>query len=131
MNNIDFDSTELCLIDSGIKSLQKIPLRPQIQVLNLHSNFIHRIENLFYLRNLKHLDLSANQISKIEGFENLTNLRTINLSCNHLSDVRGLNGLRCEVKLFYETKCIWFIIGERVLTVFCNACDIAVIQIYI
>lgn len=100
MNNIDFDSTELCLIDSGIKSLQKIPLRPQIQVLNLHSNFIHRIENLFHLRNLKHLDLSANQISKIEGIENLTYLRTINLSCNHLSDVRGLNGLRYEVKLF-------------------------------
>lgn len=99
MNNIDFDSTELCLIDSGIKSLQKIPLRPQIQVLNLHSNFIHRIENLFYLRNLKHLDLSANQISKIEGFENLTNLRTINLSCNHLSDVRGLKGLRSLVKI--------------------------------
>ncbi|XP_065936571.1 leucine-rich repeat and coiled-coil domain-containing protein 1 isoform X1 [Magallana gigas] len=99
MNNIDFDSTELCLIDSGIKSLQKIPLRPQIQVLNLHSNFIHRIENLFHLRNLKHLDLSANQISKIEGFENLTNLRTINLSCNHLSDVRGLNGLRSLVKI--------------------------------
>lgn len=97
MNNIDFDSTELCLIDSGIKSLQKIPLRPQIQVLNLHSNFIHRIENLYHLRNLKHLDLSANQISKIEGIENLTNLRTINLSCNHLSDVRGLNGLRYEL----------------------------------
>uniref|UniRef100_A0A8W8KGC5 Leucine-rich repeat and coiled-coil domain-containing protein 1 n=1 Tax=Magallana gigas TaxID=29159 RepID=A0A8W8KGC5_MAGGI len=99
MNNIDFDSTELCLIDSGIKSLQKIPLRPQIQVLNLHSNFIHRIENLFHLRNLKHLDLSANQISKIEGIENLTNLRTINLSCNHLSDIRGLNGLRSLVKI--------------------------------
>lgn len=99
MNNIDFDSTELCLIDSGIKSLQKIPLRTQIQVLNLHSNFIHRIENLYHLRNLKHLDLSANQISKIEGIENLTNLRTINLSCNHLSDVRGLNGLRSLVKI--------------------------------
>lgn len=94
MNNIDFDGTELCLIDSGIKSLQKVPLQSQIQVLNLHSNFIHRIENLGHLRNLKHLDLSANQISRIEGIENLSSLRTLNLSCNHLSDVRGLTGLR-------------------------------------
>jgi Leucine-rich repeat (LRR) protein len=94
MNNIDFDGSELCLIDSGIKSLVKIPLKQQLQVLNVHSNFIHRIENLSHLQNLKHLDLSANQISHIEGIENLANLRTVNLSCNHLRDVQGLAGLR-------------------------------------
>ncbi|XP_056008134.1 leucine-rich repeat and coiled-coil domain-containing protein 1-like [Ostrea edulis] len=99
MNNIDFDTTELCLIDSGIKSLLKVPLKQQLQVLNVHSNFIHRIENLSHLKNLKHLDLSANQISKIEGIENLSNVRTINLSCNHLSDVQGLAGLRSLVKI--------------------------------
>ncbi|XP_062611366.1 leucine-rich repeat and coiled-coil domain-containing protein 1-like isoform X2 [Saccostrea cucullata] len=99
MNNIDFNGPELCLIDSGIKSLQKVPLKPQLQVLNLHSNFIHRIENLLHLKNLKHLDLSANQISEIEGIENLRNLRTINLSCNLLRDVKGLAGLRSLVKI--------------------------------
>lgn len=93
------DGHELCLIDSGIKSLQNVPIQPNLNVINLHSNFIQRIENLHQLHYLKHLDLSSNQLSCIEGLEDLTSLRTLNLSCNFLSDVRGLAGLRSLVKL--------------------------------
>ncbi|CAC5362345.1 LRRCC1 [Mytilus coruscus] len=95
----DTDGHELCLIDSGIKSLLNVPIRPNLQVINLHSNFIQRIENLQNLYQLKHLDLSSNQLTYIEGLEGLDSLRTLNLSCNFLSDVRGLAGLRSLVKL--------------------------------
>jgi leucine-rich repeat/coiled-coil domain-containing protein 1 len=90
----DSDGHELCLIDSGIKTLLNVPLRPNLQVINLHSNFIQRIENFNNLRHLKHIDLSSNQLTCIEGLEGLASLRTLNLSCNFLSDVRGLAGLR-------------------------------------
>lgn len=90
----DTDGHELCLIDSGIKSLLNVPIRPNLQVINLHSNFIQRIENLQNVYQLKHLDLSSNQLTYIEGLEGLASLRTLNLSCNFLSDVRGLAGLR-------------------------------------
>jgi hypothetical protein len=46
----DSDGHELCLIDSGIKTLLNVPLRPNLQVINLHSNFIQRIENFNNLR---------------------------------------------------------------------------------
>lgn len=95
----DSDGHELCFIDSGIKTLLNVPLHPNLQVINLHSNFIQRIENFNNLRHLKHLDLSSNQLTCIEGLEGLTSLRTLNLSCNFLSDVRGLAGLRSLVKL--------------------------------
>ncbi|XP_076112416.1 leucine-rich repeat and coiled-coil domain-containing protein 1-like [Mytilus galloprovincialis] len=95
----DTDGHELCLIDSGVKSLLNVPIRPNLQVINLHSNFIQRIENLQNVYQLKHLDLSSNQLTYIEGLEGLASLRTLNLSCNFLSDVRGLAGLRSLVKL--------------------------------
>jgi len=90
----DLDSQDLCLIDCGISSLRNTPLPCHIVNLNLHSNYISRIESLGHLRNLKHLDLSANQISYIEGLDGLTALTTLNLSCNLLKAVQGLTALR-------------------------------------
>lgn len=85
---------ELCLIDSGIDSLRKVPLRPSLHVLNLHCNNIHRIENLTILQYLKHLDLSSNQIRFMQGLDGLVSLRTLNLSCNQIATVDGLKNLR-------------------------------------
>ncbi|KAL5022406.1 hypothetical protein ScPMuIL_001561 [Solemya velum] len=96
---IDMDSAELCLIDSGIKTLDNVPVRPNLQVLNLHSNYISRIENLSCLQLLRHLDLSSNQISRIEGLDRLVSLRTLNLSCNVIAVVEGLENLRSLVKV--------------------------------
>jgi len=79
--SIDLDSTELCLIDCGITTLQDVPLKAHLISLNLHSNHISRIECLGHLRFLKHLDLSANQIDRIQGLEGLVSLKTLNLSC--------------------------------------------------
>ncbi|KAK3085813.1 hypothetical protein FSP39_008999 [Pinctada imbricata] len=99
MFSLDPDCTDLCLIDSGIKSLDKVPLRQNLQSINLHSNYIQKVENLSHLCKLRHLDLSSNQISVIDGLDGLQSLRTINLSCNYLKDLRGLAGLRSLVKL--------------------------------
>ncbi|XP_052817378.1 leucine-rich repeat and coiled-coil domain-containing protein 1-like [Mya arenaria] len=98
-SSIDHDSKDLCLIDCGISSLKDTPLPNDIVSLNLHSNYISRVECLRHLRLLKHLDLSANQISYIEGLDNLVNLTTLNLSCNLLKSVQGLTALRNLEKL--------------------------------
>ena len=95
-NALDMNSEELCLIDSGIRSLRDVPLSAQLHVLNLHCNQLQRIENLHTLQYLKHLDLSSNQIRSIEGLDTLGSLRTLNLACNLLQVVEGLNNLRLE-----------------------------------
>ena len=81
---------ELCLIDSGIDSLTRVPIRPSLTVINLHCNAISRIERLESLHRLRHLDLSSNQIQWIQGLEGLSSLRTLNLSCNQIEVVDGL-----------------------------------------
>ena len=101
---MDLDSQELCMIDSGIKSMRDVTLNPRLTVLNLHSNQIRRIENLLHVSKLVHLDLSSNRIQKIEGLESLTNLRTLNLACNFIQTVQGLENLRCVS--FY---CLWVV----------------------
>ncbi|XP_069112370.1 leucine-rich repeat and coiled-coil domain-containing protein 1-like [Argopecten irradians] len=113
---MDMDSHELCLIDSGISSLQQVPLRPHLQSINLHGNFIQVINNLTHLYHLKHLDLSSNQITVIEGLDELNSLRTLNLSCNFLTDVRGLAGLRSLVKLNLSYNQITDISGFKSVT---------------
>ena len=37
------DSDEVCLIDSGIRSLQDVPLHSGVSTINLHCNHISRI----------------------------------------------------------------------------------------
>ena len=92
--SIDLDSTELCMIDCGVSSLDDVPLRSHLKVLNLHSNYISRIVNISHLKLLKHLDLSANQIRVMEGLGGLVSLKTLNLSCNLLTSIEGLSSLR-------------------------------------
>jgi len=91
--------------------------------LNLHSNFIRKIERIQSLKKLKILNLSSNQIEDIQGLEHLEcleelnlssnkitkitknclssqcNLRKLVLSYNYIHDVSGLNG-----KYFKGTK---------------------------
>ena len=93
-SQIDLDAKELCLIDCGVTSLLDIPLRNHLQSINLHSNYINRIEGLQHLKFLKHLDLSANQIRIIEGLDGLVLLKTLNLSCNTLKTLDGMSALR-------------------------------------
>lgn len=93
-NKINLDSPELSLIDSGIHSMRDVPLASHLQSINLHSNYIQRIQGLELVRNLRHLDLSANQITEISGLDGLASLKTLNLSCNLISVVEGLSFLR-------------------------------------
>ncbi|KAK6185289.1 hypothetical protein SNE40_007555 [Patella caerulea] len=98
-SSLDLSSTELSLIDCGVSSLLDLPLQSHLLSLNLHSNYIQRLENLNRLTLLRHLDLSSNQIAKIEGLDSLKSLRTLNLSCNLICVVEGLFQLRSLVKL--------------------------------
>ncbi|ESO81958.1 hypothetical protein LOTGIDRAFT_65544, partial [Lottia gigantea] len=90
---------ELSLIDCGISSLKDLPLQSHLLTVNLHSNYIQRLENLSRLSQLCHLDVSSNQISRIEGLEGLRSLRTLNLSCNMITVVEGLSHLKSLVKI--------------------------------
>ncbi|XP_050399129.1 leucine-rich repeat and coiled-coil domain-containing protein 1 isoform X4 [Patella vulgata] len=98
-SSLDLSSTELSLIDCGVSGLLDLPLQSHLLSLNLHSNYIQRLENLNRLTLLRHLDLSSNQITKIEGLDSLKSLRTLNLSCNLICVVEGLFQLRSLVKL--------------------------------
>ena len=82
------------MIDSGIKSLNDLPLKSNLLSLNLHSNFILKIENLSLLQFLTHLDLSSNRISCIGGLSGLVSLRSLNLSCNLITSIENLDCLK-------------------------------------
>eukprot|EP00916_Digyalum_oweni_P024958 GHVL01041185.1.p1 GENE.GHVL01041185.1~~GHVL01041185.1.p1 ORF type:complete len:504 (+),score=51.01 GHVL01041185.1:148-1659(+) len=116
-NKINLDSPELSLIDSGIHSMRDVPLASHLQSINLHSNYIQRIQGLELVRNLRHLDLSANQITEISGLDGLASLKTLNLSCNLISVVEGLSFLRSLVKLNLSYNQIEDLSGLRSLGV--------------
>lgn len=88
------DPVNLSMIDCGIKSLKNIPLKLNTVSINLHSNFIQRIENLHFLQSLVHLDLSSNQIKRIDGLQGLVSLQSLNLSCNSIVSIENLDGLK-------------------------------------
>ena len=94
-NQTDGDgNSTLSMIDCGIKSLRDIAVKYNLTSVNLHSNFITKIENLIYLQSLAHLDLSSNRITKISGLNGLVSLKSLNLSCNALSSIENLDGLK-------------------------------------
>ena len=100
----DRNSTELSLIDCSIKSLKDVPLKLNLQTINLHANKLIKIENLTYLQNLLHLDLSSNQINSLSGLEGLVSLQTLNLSCNRIEVIDGLHGLRFVICFFFSIR---------------------------
>ncbi|CAF1355691.1 unnamed protein product, partial [Didymodactylos carnosus] len=92
--NNDTDTTDLSLMDHGIKRLDEIPLRKNLLSINLHSNQIEKISGLSALNNLIHLDLSSNNILRIQNLEGLTSLNTLNLASNKICVVEGLFSLK-------------------------------------
>jgi hypothetical protein len=87
-------NTSLSMIDCGVKSLNDLPLKANLLSINLHSNFILKIENLSLLQFLTHLDLSSNKISHIQGLNGLVSLRSLNLSCNQITSIQNLDFLK-------------------------------------
>lgn len=84
------------LYDSGITSLSELrdlSLFLNLQVLNLHSNHITKIENLQNLVHLRELNLSSNDITRIEGLHRLVRLEVLNLASNRIKAVVGLEGM--------------------------------------
>ena len=62
-----------------------------VQVLNLHSNGIRRIEGLSDLHSLEALILSFNFIDVLEGVSTLTRLTFLDVSFNRIQSI----GVRC------------------------------------
>jgi hypothetical protein len=87
---------ELHLYDSNITSLRDVcdlHLFINLQVLNLHSNHISKIENLSTLVHLRELNLSSNDIVQMEGLHRLGKLEVLNLASNRIKEVSGLEGM--------------------------------------
>ncbi|XP_067932458.1 leucine-rich repeat and coiled-coil domain-containing protein 1-like [Watersipora subatra] len=112
------EDNELFLVDSGVDSLSNVYLNlPNLRHLNLHSNYITRIENLTSLPSLTFLDLSSNQITRIEGLKYLPSLKHLNLSCNIITIVEGLTTLSSLVSLNLSYNQIGNLSGLRRLPV--------------
>lgn len=104
-------SSNVSMIDCGIKSLKDIPIQLNTASINLHSNVIQKIENLNYLQRLIHLDLSSNTIKKIDGLQGLVSLKSLNLSCNSIINIENLDGLKCLRSLNLSYNKIQYING--------------------
>ena len=59
----------------------------KLDVLDLHSNRIIKIENLGHLKDLRVLNIANNQISKIENLKGLTSLTELNLRKNLITSI--------------------------------------------
>ncbi|KAI3384771.1 hypothetical protein SNEBB_007008 [Seison nebaliae] len=82
-------------INNNIKSIKSIKnIDENVTTLNLHSNFIERIEGLENCDDLERLNLSSNCIRKMENVDQLRNLIELNLSGNFLKNVNGIKSLK-------------------------------------
>ncbi|NOR44295.1 MAG: hypothetical protein GQ534_01820 [Candidatus Delongbacteria bacterium] len=97
-NNIYYDlkikgDHKVVLTSVGMKNLNGIEFFKDISYLDLKSNKISDISNLWYLEKLEELHLSDNKIFGIFGLSNLKNLRILDLSNNNIDDISDLTYL--------------------------------------
>ena len=88
------DADSICLVDSGLQSLDDAPLHGLLRHINAHCNAIRTLRGLEMVRGLVSLDVSANQLISMQGVECLTYLRTLNVSCNKIKALEGLEQLQ-------------------------------------
>ncbi|KAL0227561.1 hypothetical protein RCL1_003705 [Eukaryota sp. TZLM3-RCL] len=62
-----------------------------LRLLNLQHNFITRITNLSFLRNLIFLDLYNNKLNVISGLNEVPNLRVLMIGRNKIEKITGLD----------------------------------------
>ena len=94
-NNTMSKANQLCMIDSGIATLDDLNLPESLINLNLHFNLIQDVsDNLTHLCNLKYLDLSSNKLSSTLGLSFCINLQVLNLASNRITGINGLEKLR-------------------------------------
>ena len=74
-------------------------LLSNVKLLNLHQNYIVKIESLTEFVNIQELNLSSNNIDKIEGLNTLESLKVLNLASNKISKIEGLGDLKQLRKL--------------------------------
>lgn len=116
MTRGDESAVELFLVDCGIENLRNVYLDlPQLEMLNLHSNYIAKIVNLDRLLNLRVLDLSSNHISRMEGLEHLQHLQHLNMACNEVAVLEGISKLMSLVVLNLSYNVVTDIGGLAVL----------------
>lgn len=87
----DMDDIEFA--ESGIELLDGIESCKHAVTINLTSNNITDISNLWYLNRVEELYLARNQIGYIDALSNMLNLKVLDLSNNEITDISPLLGL--------------------------------------
>ncbi|EQB61329.1 protein phosphatase 1 regulatory subunit 7-like protein [Vairimorpha apis BRL 01] len=118
-----FKLEELYLIGNDIEKIT-LPILPNLRILDLAGNNICQIENLNYIKNVKHLDklqifdLQNNLIEKLDCFVLPLSLKCIMLSDNKklksLDNIKLLNHLevvgleRTNIKNIETNATVWY-----------------------
>jgi len=113
-------STKAKNLDLSRLNLTEIPAEINelvwLEVLDLDSNEISKINGLEKLGDLKMLSLDSNQISDINGLEKLNALTTLLFSYNQISEIKGLEKLNALTELYFSSNQISEIKGLEKLT---------------
>ena len=96
------ETTQLNLLNKGIKDLKGIKLFKNLEKLYFFSNQITDISPLAELTNLRILDLGCNQITDISPLAELTNLKILSLVKNKITDISPLYKLTALEKIHLD-----------------------------
>jgi len=87
----DFEEFELA--ECGLESLDGVEYCTHIKILDVSTNALTDVSNLWDLHDLEELYLANNQIGYIDALSNLSKLRIVDLSGNEVDDISPLFGL--------------------------------------
>jgi Leucine-rich repeat (LRR) protein len=90
----------------GISKASGCSRLAQLTYLNLHNNYIRKVEALDNLVELRQLILSFNRIARIQGLDGLRKLEVLDLSYNMIKRIEGLKGLTNLVRLDMSSNCL-------------------------
>ncbi len=84
----DFEEFEMA--ESGLESLDGVEYCIHVKILDVSTNNLTDISNLWELNLLEELYLANNEIGYIDALSNLTNLKMVDLSGNQIDDISPL-----------------------------------------
>jgi len=84
----DFEEFEMA--ECGLESLDGVEYCTHIKILDVSTNALTDISNLWDLQDLEELYLANNQIGYIDALSNLSKLRIVDLSGNEIDDISPL-----------------------------------------
>jgi len=91
--------TKLFVANNKVASFNGIQSLTHLQVLELGSNRLKRVEHIEHATDLRELWLGRNRIDTLDGFPTLLHLTIIALPSNRLTSMHGLEVYMCSVAL--------------------------------